>query len=943
MAYSYVRYTGNGSTTNYTFSFPYIDQSHIKVRVNGVLTTLFTFLNSSALQMTTAPASGAIIEIRRETPKDVPIVDFTDGSVLLERDLDLLVRYDLYLAQETQDSLESSIQEDSLGVFQAKGKRIANVADPVAAQDAVTKNWAETAMTSQLAQATLKAAEAAASAVAADASADAADVSEAAALASKNAAATSETNAAASEDAAALAAVAAALSEDEAAAQASAANASQLAAATSATNALNSANAAAASFDSFDDRYLGAKNAAPATDNDGNALLTGATYWDTPSGQMFTWSGTSWRPTFLVGNTVRSVVTATAGQTVVATPTYLVGSNTLQVFVNGSKVLLTADYTETTQNSITFVSGLTLGDEVELIAQQAFAVDELRADLAASTAGKGSALVAFKQSGTGSVARTLDAKSKESVSVLDFGADPTGVTDSTAAIQAAIDYTVTKVEQIAASGLSADARAWRTVGVYFPPGHYRCSGVQIQPFSYLFADGGVILDGKDIDQHIFIPGVVLDTIDPGHKLTLEGFNVINARGLVKIDNQNQNVSTIQINRCEFKSGTGALYIAAQSSKVVVRDCVFDSCKYIVEHGVCDHATFENCWFNQGFLTADGQATFQLYGGEWNFIGNIGVPNHPSLKPGGGVSGLKDLAWVNANPGTRVVRFRDNRFSGERGGSALINWRTYMTKNAQTTGSYASALIVDSGIAQQSVRADYGDTTAINPLSIRLFSLPNIFDIQDLMGSNTSTYTVGVGSTVTSLTDLINNSTNVSDAETGFTGLDAIKWSFVRNTKRGGAAELHPLIAPYFRSVYDPVRTVLVQNANDYYSVYDTVNKKVTVSLKTSAFPETLGFYRVIFSYNPREAWDQRVFQEYFVNFDTNTTVTSYKVGVTNVRNLKSAAYANSGNMTADLKAAGVSLGTTTTTAPDEVALIIDVTAHASETISKYNFKIERLG
>ncbi len=35
------------------------------------------------------------------------------------------------------------------------------------------------------------------------------------------------------------------------------------------------------SYDSFDDRYLGAKSSAPSVDNDGNALLTGAIYWNT--------------------------------------------------------------------------------------------------------------------------------------------------------------------------------------------------------------------------------------------------------------------------------------------------------------------------------------------------------------------------------------------------------------------------------------------------------------------------------------------------------------------------------------------------------------------------------------------------------------------------------------------------------------------------------------
>jgi UDP-3-O-[3-hydroxymyristoyl] glucosamine N-acyltransferase len=88
----------------------------------------------------------------------------------------------------------------------------------------------------------------------------------------------------------------------EAAASATAAGNSETAAETAESNAetaeaaAETAQAAAeAAFDSFDDRYLGAKSSAPSTDNDGNALLTGALYFNSSSNIMFNWtSGDAW-------------------------------------------------------------------------------------------------------------------------------------------------------------------------------------------------------------------------------------------------------------------------------------------------------------------------------------------------------------------------------------------------------------------------------------------------------------------------------------------------------------------------------------------------------------------------------------------------------------------------------------------------------------------------
>jgi SpoU rRNA methylase family enzyme len=96
---------------------------------------------------------------------------------------------------------------------------------------------------------------------------------------------------------AATSAAAAATSASNAATSASNAASSATASSNSATASANSAAAAATSYDNFDDRYLGQKGTNPALDNDGDALLTGALYFNTSSNTMKVYTGSNWQDT----------------------------------------------------------------------------------------------------------------------------------------------------------------------------------------------------------------------------------------------------------------------------------------------------------------------------------------------------------------------------------------------------------------------------------------------------------------------------------------------------------------------------------------------------------------------------------------------------------------------------------------------------------------------
>ncbi len=145
----------------------------------------------------------------------------------------------------------------------------------------------------------------------------------------------------------------------------------------SATAAAASAAAAAASYDSFDDRYLGAKSTAPSVDNDGNALVIGAIYWNSSTNAMYAWTGTEWGSISSTAAIFRFRFEATGGETSVSgmdangvTLSYLPGKE--QVYLNGVLLARSSDYTASNGTSIVSLAALSVGDILEIITFTAF-------------------------------------------------------------------------------------------------------------------------------------------------------------------------------------------------------------------------------------------------------------------------------------------------------------------------------------------------------------------------------------------------------------------------------------------------------------------------------------------------------------------------------------------------------------------------------------------
>jgi hypothetical protein len=132
-----------------------------------------------------------------------------------------------------------------------------------------------------------------------------------------------------------------------------------------------SAAAAEAAYDSFDDRYLGSKASPPAVDNDGDALLVGALFFDTTAGRMKVYDGSSWieAGSAVNGTSERQVYTATGGQTTFAA-TYDVGF--VDVYLNGVKLIAGTDFTATSGTNVVLTTGATASDLIDIVAYGAF-------------------------------------------------------------------------------------------------------------------------------------------------------------------------------------------------------------------------------------------------------------------------------------------------------------------------------------------------------------------------------------------------------------------------------------------------------------------------------------------------------------------------------------------------------------------------------------------
>lgn len=237
------------------------------------------------------------------------------------------------------------------------------------------------------------------------------------------------------------------------------------------------------------------------------------------------------------------------------------------------------------------------------------------------------------------------------VNVLDFGADPTGLTDSTSAIQAAIDFAVANRKSLPGmvTGYSAPEVHFAEGAKYLVTGNISVgTGIKIM------ANKAIITSGA-----YPYPQVNPLFIDVGPDCIIDGLVTFGFTDIVKIATANVDAAIVEVKNCEIQEWSGyAINVDNNSASTLLKihDNKFyarDASAWIVKNQ-CDVCLFDNNWV-QGPCDTFFWNTKAMY-----IRGMLGVPT----------ASTSNSRWVY-NEGTALT-CQDSRFGGEAGARTIVD-------------------------------------------------------------------------------------------------------------------------------------------------------------------------------------------------------------------------------------------------------------------------------
>ena len=329
-----VVYSGSAGVGPYAFSFEIITNTDIAVYKNATLLTLTTNYTVTI----NANGTGSVTLVVAATGTDnITIVgaraverttDFSTGGDLFANTLNSEMDSEVILIQQVAESTDRSIKAPVTDpttinmTLPAKANRASKLlafdadGNPIADEQIGTNrgNWAASTVyyvrdivkdtsNNNIYQAIVAHTSTGSQPISSNA-----DVAKWSLIVDAASATTSAAAAASSASAASTSASAASTSASNASTSASNASTSASNASTSASSAASAQTAAEAArdsalsaYDNFDDRYLGPKASNPTLDNDGNALLAGALYFNTVVPEMRLYTGSAWVAAYVSG------------------------------------------------------------------------------------------------------------------------------------------------------------------------------------------------------------------------------------------------------------------------------------------------------------------------------------------------------------------------------------------------------------------------------------------------------------------------------------------------------------------------------------------------------------------------------------------------------------------------------------------------------------------
>lgn len=138
------------ATQTYAIPFDYLRAVDISVEVDGSASGVtFSIVSGDVVIATPTLLPDQLVTVKRTTAKTVMLTSFNDPAALRRSDLNAAFRQLLFICQELVDAGQLGLPLDLAdSKWNAGDVIIKNVADPTSDQDAATKTWVESLLTS---------------------------------------------------------------------------------------------------------------------------------------------------------------------------------------------------------------------------------------------------------------------------------------------------------------------------------------------------------------------------------------------------------------------------------------------------------------------------------------------------------------------------------------------------------------------------------------------------------------------------------------------------------------------------------------------------------------------------------------------------------------------------------------------------------------------------